>query len=77
MLVIKISQGTFINCTLAQLMLYALYIQLHFFFLSKYGTTNITNKAHAIGNKEPKFSNSFTPFLCTISTLLFFINTLN
>jgi len=48
MLVIKISRGTFINCTLAQLMLYALYIQLHFFFLSKYGTTNITNKAHPI-----------------------------
>ena len=71
MLVIKISRGTFINCTLAQLMLYALYIQLHFFFLSKYGTTNITNKAHPIANKEPKFSNSFTPyFVYNINTII-------
>lgn len=72
MLVIKISRGTFINCTLAQLMLYALYIQLHFFFLSKYGTINITNKAHPIANKEPKFSNSFTPyFVYNINTTIF------
>ena len=72
MLVIKISRGTFINCTLAQLMLYALYIQLHFPPLSKYGTTNITNKAHPIANKEPKFSNSFTPyFVYNINTTIF------
>lgn len=33
---------------------HVLYIQLHF-FLSKYGTTNITNKAHPIANKNLNF----------------------
>ncbi len=50
---------------------HVLYIQLHFFFLSKYGTTNITNKAHPIANKKPKFSNLFTPyFVYNINTII-------
>jgi len=41
------------------------------FFLSKYGTTNITNKAHPIANKKPKFSNLFTPyFVYNINTII-------